>query len=231
MRVEEVVPGLYSSLFRDWQVNVYYLIDRNEVTIIDTGGRGSALGIMEGLRELDKGPGDVTRILLTHGHQDHAGSASRLAAATAAPVHVHGDDARHVREGTDYQPLKPRSLLGHLILLRRPPTSVEATPMAATISDGDEISGMRIIHTPGHSPGQVVFLWPRHGGVLILGDALFNLPYLAPPPLYADLDSMLSSVRKISGLDFEVACFGHGKPIKHGAGQQFRKKFGRQSGG
>jgi glyoxylase-like metal-dependent hydrolase (beta-lactamase superfamily II) len=231
MPVEEVVPGLYSNLFSDWQVYVYYLIDRDEVTIIDTGGRGSAPRIIEGLRELGKGVGDVTRILLTHGHQDHAGSASRLAAATAAPVHVHAGDAQHVREGTNYQTLKPRTLLGRLILLRRPPTSVEATPIAAMISDGDEISGMRVVHAPGHSPGQVVFLWPRHGGVLILGDALFNLPYLAPPPLYAELDSMLSSVHKISGLDFEVACFGHGRPIKHGAGERFRKKFGRQSTG
>ncbi len=231
MHVQEVVPGLYSNLFSDWQVYVYYLIDGDEVTIIDTGGRGSAPRIIEGLQELGKKASDVTRILLTHGHQDHAGSASRLADVTAAPVHVHADDARHVRDGTDYQTLKPRTLLGRLILLRRPPTKVEATPGADMISDGDEISGMRVVHAPGHSPGQVVFLWPRHGGVLILGDALFNLPYLAPPPIYADLDSMFASVRKISDLDFEVACFGHGKPIKHGAGERFRKKFGRQSGG
>jgi len=227
MPVEEVVPGVYSNFFSDWQVYVYYLVDRDELTIIDTGANGSAPQIIEGLRELGKRADDVTRILLTHGHQDHAGSASRLAAATGAPVHVHADDALHVREGSHYQTLKPRTLLGHLLLLRRPPTSVEATPIAATISDGDEISGMHVVHTPGHSPGHVVFQWPRHGGVLILGDALFNVPYLAPPPLYADLQPMLSSVRKISELDFEVACFGHGKPIKQGAGELIRKKFGR----
>ncbi|HEV2034165.1 MAG TPA: MBL fold metallo-hydrolase [Candidatus Dormibacteraeota bacterium] len=231
MPVEEVVPGLYSMLFSDWQVHVFYLIDKDEVTIIDTGGKGSAPGIIEGLRELGKGAGDVTRILLTHGHQDHAGSASRLAAATAAPVHVHAGDAQHVREGTDYPALTPRTLFGHMILrLQRPPRSVEATPVAAMISDRDEISGMRVVHTPGHSPGHVVLLWPRHGGVLVVGDALFNLPYLAPPPLYADLDSMWSSLRKISDLDFEVACFGHGKPIKDGASERLRKKFGHAPG-
>ena len=227
MPLEEVVPGLYAILFSDWQVYIYYLVDRDEVTIIDTGGKGSAPRIVEGLRELGKGAGDVTRILLTHGHQDHAGSASRLAATTGAPVHVRAGDANHVREGTHYQRLKPRTLLGRLILLRRPPTSVEATPVASTFEDGDEISGMRVTHTPGHSPGHVVFLWPQHGGVLIVGDALFNLGYLAPAPIYVDLQSMLSSVRKISELDFEVACFGHGKPIKQGAGERFRKKFGR----
>ena len=109
---------------------------------------------------------------------DHAGSASRLAAATGAPVYTHSGDAGHVREGTHYQKLRARTLLGHMILLRRPPTSVEATPLAGEMTDGDDISGMRVVHAPGHSPGQVVFLWPRHGGVLILGDAVFNFAYV-----------------------------------------------------
>jgi glyoxylase-like metal-dependent hydrolase (beta-lactamase superfamily II) len=227
MQVEEVVPGLYSTFFRDWQVYVYYLFDGDEVTVIDTGGRGSAPRIIEGLRELGKDAPDVTRILLTHGHQDHAGSSSSLAAETGAPVHMHGEDAGHVRDGTDYPRLNPRTALGRLLLLRGLPTRVEATPIAGELKDGDKISGLRVYHTPGHSPGHVAFLWPRDGGVLIVGDLAFNLPYLAAPPLYHQRDQMWSSLRMVSQLDFEVACFGHGKPIKRGAAQRFRKKFGR----
>ena len=223
--VKEVVPGLYSRLFRDWQVYVYYLVEADGVTIIDTGGKGSSEKILEGLRELGRAPEDVKRIALTHGHQDHAGSAARIAAATGAPVHVHAGDAAHVRQGTDYPKLKPRTLMGRLILLARPPTRVEATPVAGELADGEEISGMRVVHTPGHSPGHVAYLWPRHGGVLILGDAAFNLPYLAAAHLYQDLDSVWSSLRKICELDFEVACFGHGKPIATGAAERFRRKF------
>ena len=227
MPVEEVVPGLHARLFRDWRVYVYYLVEGDEVTIIDTGGKGSASQIIDGLAELGKSPEDVKRILLTHGHQDHAGSAARLAAATGAPVYVHAADAGHVREGSDYPKLKPRTLFGRLILLMGPPTSVEATPIAGELSDGDDVAGMRVIHTPGHSPGHVAFHWPRHGGVLIIGDAAFNLPYLAAAHLYDDLDSVWSSLRKIAALEFEVACFGHGRVIRRQAAQRFRKRFTR----
>jgi glyoxylase-like metal-dependent hydrolase (beta-lactamase superfamily II) len=223
--VAEVAPGLYSKLFRDWLVHVYYLVDSEGVTIVDTGGAGSADKILDGLRELGKQPSDVRRIVLTHGHQDHAGSASKLASATGATVHVHGAEAAHVRNGTDYPKLKVRTLFGRLVLLKRPPTRVEATPEATELTDGDEIAGLRVVHTPGHSPGHVVLLWPRHGGVLIVGDAAFNVPYLAAAPLYQDLDALWSSLRKVCALEFEIACFGHGKPISSGAAERFRKKF------
>ena len=204
---------------------MYYLVDDGSVTIIDTGGQGSAPGIIDGLRELGLGPDAVKRILLTHGHQDHAGSAARLAAATAAPVYVHAGDARHLREGSEYSKLKPRTLIGRLILLRRPPRRVEATAVAGELSDGEEIAQLRTIHTPGHSPGHVAFLWPRQGGVLIVGDAAFNLPYLAAAHLYVDGDAIWASLRSLARLDFETACFGHGKPIRAGAAERFRKKF------
>jgi glyoxylase-like metal-dependent hydrolase (beta-lactamase superfamily II) len=225
MAVEQIVEGLYSRYFRDWAVHVYYLVDADGVTVIDTGGKGSAPGIVEGLAELGKTPSDVRRIILTHGHQDHAGSAARLATATGAPVLVHDGDAGPVRTGGEYPKLKARTLLGWLILLRRPPHSVEAAPNVQTLGDGEEVAGMRVIHTPGHSPGHVALLWPRHGGVLIAGDTVFNVPYLAAAPLYQDLDGLHASARKLAQLDFEVACFGHGKPIKGGASKRFRAKF------
>jgi glyoxylase-like metal-dependent hydrolase (beta-lactamase superfamily II) len=225
MAVEQIVEGVYSRYFRDWAVHVYYLVDDDGVTVIDTGGKGSAPGIVEGLAELGNAPTDVRRIILTHGHQDHAGSAARLAAATGAPVLVHEGDAGPVRTGGEYATLQPRTLLGRVILLRRPPRSVEAVPDVQQVGDREEVAGMRVIHTPGHSPGHVALLWPRHGGVLIAGDTVFNVPYLAAAPLYQDLDALRSSVRKLAQLEFEVACFGHGKPIKGGASERFRKKF------
>ncbi len=227
MPVKEVVTGLYSNFFADWRVHIYYLVDQEGVTIIDTGGAGSTPRIIEGLADLGKGVEDVRRIVLTHGHQDHAGSAAQLAAATGAPVHVHAADAAHVREGTEYEPLKPRTLIGRMMLLGKPPRSVEATPGVEEMADGDVVSGMRVVHTPGHSPGHVVLLWPRHGGVLMLGDAAFNFGYLAAAHLYEDLELMWSSLRRISRLDFQVACFGHGRPLKRAAAERFRKKFVR----
>src|SRR5436309_3233459 len=78
--------------------------------------------------------------------------------------------------------------------------------------------GVRAIHVPGHCAGQLAFLWPEHGGVLIAADAAANVFGLAPSPLYEDLAEGMRSLSRLSAFDFEVACFGHGRPITTGAG-------------
>jgi len=60
-----------------WQLYVWR--DRDSVTLIDTGAPGSAAEILAKLPGID-------RIVLTHGHVDHVGSAADLRASTGAPV-------------------------------------------------------------------------------------------------------------------------------------------------
>ena len=71
----------------------------------------------------------------------------------------------------------------------------------------------------------MAFLWPEHGGVLIAADAAANVFGLGLSPVYEDLDEGRRSLGKLAGLDFEVACFGHGKPIPSGASRRFAQKW------
>jgi glyoxylase-like metal-dependent hydrolase (beta-lactamase superfamily II) len=97
------------------------------------------------------------------------------------------------------------------------------------VSDGEVLpfaGGIRAVHVPGHCAGQLAFLWPRHGGVLFVADAAANVAgLLGLSPGHEDLEEGKRSAKKLAGLDFEAACFGHGRAIRSGASARFRKAF------
>jgi len=112
---------------------------------------------------------------------------------------------------------------------RREPMTIELVTVDAPLMNGQELpfaSGLKVIHTPGHTAGHVVLLWFRQGGVLFGADACGNMFGLSTSPIYEDYSQGLRSLKKISGLTFETACMGHGKPIRENATEKFRRKWG-----
>ena len=83
--------------------------------------------------------------------------------------------------------------------------------------------GLRALHTPGHTAGHLALLLPREGGVLFVGDAAANLRRPALSTLNEDLTEGRRSLEKLAALEFEVACFAHGRTIRHGASSAFRE--------
>jgi len=91
------------------------------------------------------------------------------------------------------------------------------------VEDDDELpvmGGMRIIHTPGHTPGSIC-IYVRHRSLIFVGDLVARLRALKLPsmPFTADIPLELQSIRKLAGLEFETMCFGHGHPVRQGASQ------------
>src|SRR5262249_59826848 len=96
------------------------------------------------------------------------------------------------------------------LVLLRAPTEIERAEIEHEVQDGETLpGGLRAIHVPGHCAGQLAFLWPEHGGVLIAADAVANVFGLTLSPMYEDVDEGRRSLSKLAGLEFEVACFGH----------------------
>jgi glyoxylase-like metal-dependent hydrolase (beta-lactamase superfamily II) len=103
------------------------------------------------------------------------------------------------------------------------------------VIDGEHIpvaEGLIAYHTPGHTAGHLSFLYPSKR-VLFVGDAAANyLGRLGPPfGLYSeDHDAVRASIATIAALDFDVACFGHGRVLKGGANARFRKLVDKLAG-
>jgi glyoxylase-like metal-dependent hydrolase (beta-lactamase superfamily II) len=228
MGAEPVVPGLWKVKIR--YVNAYLLDTGDGVALIDTGIPGSAPTILEAVRSIGRQPADIRRILVTHCHGDHSGSLAELKRQTGATAAMHPIDAAMVRAGKAIRGLKPapglfNAILGRLVLWLAP-TTVEPATIEQEVRDGEALAGgLRAIHVPGHCAGQLAFLWPVHGGVLIAADAAAHVLGLTLSPAYEDIDEGRRSLARLSGLDFEVACFGHGKPILSGASARFAETW------
>lgn len=206
-------------------VNSYLLADDDgSLTLVDAGLKGAEKKVLAALEQLGRAPRDVTRILLSHAHADHAGGLAAAKAATRAPVWAHEDDASYVRAGQ--APPRDSSTTWGRLLSRLPGGGFAPVELAGTLADGDELplaGGLRVVHTPGHSPGHCSFLL-RERGVLITGDAVFNVRGLrwSPSAFCTDVRQSRESAQVLGELDYDTAAFTHGRPVSTGARQAVR---------
>jgi glyoxylase-like metal-dependent hydrolase (beta-lactamase superfamily II) len=222
---KQIAPGVH-------EMNVggtsAFLLDfEGEVTLIDTGRPGNVDKIWSGLAEIGRSPEDVRNVLLTHYHIDHIGCLGPLWERTGASVYAPAGDAALIRSGGMIPQMESRGLLGAALLRFIKPAPIPAHEVDLEAADGHLLfvaEGVQVVATPGHTGGHAVYLWPQHGGVLFAGDVCFNLlGRLAPPPIGEDLTRADKSFVKVSQLDFEAACIGHGSSISKDAGARFRK--------
>lgn len=211
-------------------VNTFAFVeDDGSVTLVDCGYRWGASGrIKAGLASLGRDLRDVQRIVLTHAHNDHAGGAAALLRGTGVPgVTVHEDDAEYARRGSG-PPRDPRfsgpswvQPLGN-VLSAFPPVAV-----AETVADGDVLpvaGGLRVVHTPGHTPGHASLLH-EPTGVLVTGDSIWNMRSRMTWPVAAFCtDARLSQTTAdvLGELEYEVAAFTHGPEVRDRARETVR---------
>ena len=182
-------------------VNAYVLIRGKEAAVVDTGTPNNASKIADVVRTAGLGWDAVHHVILTHYHPDHIGSVGEvLAAAAKATAYAGTADIAQIKSP---RPLK-------------------------AVDDNDEVFGLRVIATPGHTPGHVCVFDPA-GSLLILGDAMSNIGNKlgGPSPQYtADMAQAHQSMKKLAKLTFQRAVFGHGDPIDKGASQAIAKLAG-----
>ena len=229
MSIKKVIDKVYKIAIGP--VNCY-VIDYNGLTLIDTGFPGSEQKIFKALAKIKKKPEDIKQIILTHLHPDHAGSAGEIQKLLQIPVYAHYIDAALIREGVSLrQPmtLSPGFfpwLIFNIFMKRNKPG---INPVNPVIDLQDEqifpvLSGMRVVHTPGHSAGHVSLFLEKEK-LLIAGDICGNNGSFHFSILNEKPDLARETLKRVSKLDFSIACFGHGNPIMDYADKKFADKF------
>ncbi|SDY69444.1 Glyoxylase, beta-lactamase superfamily II [Micromonospora pattaloongensis] len=213
-------------------VNSYALVDDDgSVTLVDCGVKKAPARIVAGLAAIGKTPADVTRIVLTHAHPDHAGGAAELSRRTGAPLAVHAADVPYAEAGR--APTPDQSLASGRLFSRLPGGTFPPVQVGQLLADGDVLDvagGLRVVHTPGHSPGHVSLLH-EPTRVLITGDALFNVAGMRWPPAFfcADFRMTQETAHVLGELEYDVAAFTHGPEIGERAREQVRSFLARVS--
>lgn len=214
-------------------INSFVLADDDgSITLVDCGLKKAPPRIVAGLAALGKRPADVTRILLTHVHPDHAAGAAELSRQTGAAVQIHDGDRPSAVAGTVVQPPDQRYLSGRLFG-RLPDPAFEPFEPGEPLLDGQLLpvaGGLRVIHTPGHSPGHVSFLH-EPTRTLITGDSMFNFSFrgltLSPKFLCSDFEMTAKTAHRLGEVEYDVAAFTHGPEMTDNARERIRGLLSR----
>jgi len=205
-----------------WGANMFLLLD-NSVTLVDTGLRGRSANILNEVRRLGYKPSDVAHIIITHHHADHIGSLAELKNATGTKVMAHPADAPYI-DGTMPQPGPARpKWLGRVLSPFNSMWAAMPAEVDKLLNDGDELpilGGIRILHTPGHTPGSICLFIPQEK-LVIAGDLLAHRFRLSLPSrlFTVDVGKEVNSIKRLASLDFSAIAFGHGRPIRREARQ------------
>ncbi|MDQ2842713.1 MAG: MBL fold metallo-hydrolase [Acidobacteriota bacterium] len=217
-------------------VNAYLVGTAQSWVLVDSGTPGNTKKIKEAA-EARFGPNTrPNALILTHGHFDHAGSASDLGKLWNVKVYAHRLEWPFLTGRSPYPPMDPTAPGFFAALSRFFPS--RTTNVADRIADlngslpGLGLSDWEAIDTPGHTPGHVSF-FRRSDGVLLAGDAFATVNmdnlltlltkkpqiYRPPVPATTDWQKARASVQFLAALRPRVIGAGHGSPMANAADQ------------
>jgi len=154
-------------------------------------------------------------VLTTHGHPDHVGAVADIVEQTGAPFLMHQKDM-YLIEGFDSDPIRV------FLSARTPPVPDRFFQDNEAIAVGSLT--LKVLHTPGHTPGSVCFLMNK---VLISGDTLFANSIGRTDLPGGNYQQLLMSIhQRLLPLDDGTTVYsGHGSPTTIGHERHYNPFF------
>jgi glyoxylase-like metal-dependent hydrolase (beta-lactamase superfamily II) len=225
VKAEQLTGNLYRLFLGRFQA--YLWRDTDGVTLIDTGAADAGAAIAAALDGMGLAPQDVNRVVLTHFHDDHAGAAAEVREWGDVEVVAHHADAPIISgavTGPEPNLTEDERLIHAQVAAGLPP----APPVHVdrTVADGDVLDfagGARVLAAPGHTDGSIALHLPEHG-VLLTGDTIAEFQGRVMLGVFnLDTEQTGRSMRRLAGLDVEIAAFGHGEPVLRHAAARLRE--------
>ncbi|MBI4330859.1 MAG: MBL fold metallo-hydrolase [Chloroflexi bacterium] len=193
-----------------------YLVEGERLAVIDSGDMASWQSVHGAIQEMGRQDADVSFIIVTHIHLDHAGGAAKLLRRMPqARLAVHERGARHMIDPSRLMASVRRSMVG-----AKESEEMEPAPenRVLAVRDGDvlDLGGrrLRILGSPGHAPHEIC-IFDEKDRAAFTGDALglyleggrVVLPNAVMPDF--DLASGLESIERLRALAPGTLLFAH----------------------
>ena len=177
-------------------VNVI-LIFGDKITLIDSGVKGSEEKIRQYIEEQNRDFAEIGRLILSHSHPDHIGSAARIKELTGCKILAHEAEKEWI-ENINIQS-KQRPVPGFFSLVDR------SVKIDEFITDGQELLidddvTLKFSHSPGHSKGSVNIEFVEDQ-ILFTAD---SIPLKNDIPNYDNFSDLMNSLHKISQAEFNL---------------------------
>ncbi|MBO1197941.1 MBL fold metallo-hydrolase [Staphylococcus simiae] len=191
MRISSLTLGLVDT-------NTYFIEDDKSVILIDPSSESEK--IIKKLNQINK---PLKAVLLTHAHYDHIGALDDIIEKYDVPVYMHEEE---------FDFLKDTKKNGADKFKQFGLPSITSSAKPKSLSEGSaDIAGFKfdVLHTPGHSPGSLTFVFDQFA---VVGDTLFNNGIGRTDLYKGDYETLIDSIQdKIFNLDGDLPLFpGHG---------------------
>lgn len=198
------VPGAIAS----------YLLPGPDLTLIEAGPASTTPALLANIRAAGFGPADITRLVVTHIHLDHAGAAGLLLRhCPRAKVFVHPRGAKHLIDPSKLIASAERiygdqmqTLWGEIIPVPE--------DRVVIVNDGDMVGPLQAIDTPGHAVHHHSYYDASTGTVFtgdVAGVRVDTTRYVRPPtpPPELDLEAWAKSIERLRRLSPRRLCLTH----------------------
>jgi glyoxylase-like metal-dependent hydrolase (beta-lactamase superfamily II) len=211
--------------------NVFLVYSTKTIILVDTGPSGAWKKLQERLEGL--GIDEISFLVLTHSHYDHAANAGNIREMFNAQVIVHQSEADILQKGASIIPMGTNLLTRNII-----------SPLGSRLASCTDFKGCKpdimvekqyrfvepelnayILHTPGHTAGSMSLIVDDE--IAIVGDAMFGiLPWSVFPPFADNKIELTASWKRLLETSCNVFLPSHGSGVSRRLLEnQYRKRL------